>query len=279
MDSLALTARCMAAARARESERDDRLFHDPLARDLAGEEGFRWLDVLDLAAGPFGAGPSLYTVVRTRFFDDFLASALRETGARQVVLLAAGMDARAFRMDWPPGVRLYELDFPEVLAIKEALLIGLEARSGCERHAIEADLGESSWSRALLEAGYDPGEPSVWLAEGFLFYMEAASVHALLEDVGKLAAPDSRLGADVINRDLFLAPPAWPLIETFAWLGAPLRFGTNDPEALLAGHGWTARATQPGEKEAHYGRWPYPATSRNLSGFPRNFLLTAHREP
>ena len=91
--------------------------------------------------------------------------------------------------------------------------------------------------------------------------------------------PGSRLGADLINRDLFLAPPAWPLMQTFAWLGAPLRFGTNHPENLLAEHGWTARVTQPGEPDASYGRWPYPAASRELPGFPRNFLLTARRGP
>lgn len=280
MGSLALTARCMAAARARESERADRLFDDPLAAALAGEEGESCLGWLDLAAWPFAPGPGMYSVVRTRFFDDFLIPAVRYSGARQVVLLAAGMDARAFRLDWPPGVRLYELDLPEVLDLKEKALsrLGVSpgAESNCERRVIATDLGESDWTRDLGAAGYDANEPSVWLAEGFLLYMDNSQVNALFEGVRHLAAPGSRLGADLINRDLFLSPSAWPLVETFAWLGAPLRFGTNTPEALLAGHGWEAEATQPGESGASYGRWPQPPP-REVPGFPRSFLLTARR--
>src|SRR5215207_6472776 len=104
MDSVGLTSRWVAAARARESERLDRLFDDPLAAALAGSEGFAWLDHMERAQ-PWGQ-PALYVVVRTRFFDDFQLRASWATGARQVVLLAAGMDARAFRLDWPPGTRL-----------------------------------------------------------------------------------------------------------------------------------------------------------------------------
>lgn len=278
MGSLALTARCMAAARARESKRADRLFYDPLAASFAGDEGVSCLDWLDLAAGMFVPGPGLYSVVRTRFFDDFLIPAVRDIGARQVVMLAAGMDARAFRLDWPSGARLYELDLPEVLDAKEGVLAHLGARSNCERHTIATDLMGSSWTRDLAGAGYSADEPSVWLAEGFLFYMEEAELHALFKGISRLAAPGSRLGADLINRDIFLAPAAWPLVETFAWLGAPLRFGTNDPESLLAGHGWEAKATQPGESGAVYGRWPYPPPPREIPGFPRSFLLTARRD-
>lgn len=276
MGSLALTARCMAAARARESERADRLFDDPLAAALAGDEGESALGWLDLAAWPFAPGPGLYSVVRTRYFDDFLVPSVRDSGARQVVLLAAGMDARAFRLDWPPGIRLYELDLPEVLDLKEKTLARLGAESNCERRAIATDLRENAWPRDLAAAGYDADEPSVWLAEGFLLYMQEAEANALFEDVSAFAAPGSRLGADLINRDLFLSPNAWPLTETFAWLGAPLRFGANTPEALLAGYGWEAQAVQPGEKGASYGRWPQPPP-REIPGFPRSFLLTARR--
>jgi O-methyltransferase involved in polyketide biosynthesis len=118
----------------------------------------------------------------------------------------------------------------------------------------------------------------VWLAEGFFLYLRRAEVHALLDRVGTLSAPGSRLGADFINRDFLFSPVAWPLLESFSRLGSPLRFGTNDPESLLAGHGWRARAVQPGEPEADYGRWPYPVPPRGLPGLPRSFLLTARRE-
>src|ERR687897_2939765 len=99
MDPVGLTSRWMAAARARESERADRLFDDPLAATLAGPEGFTWLERLEAAAQ--ADGPGLYPVIRTRFFDDFLLDSCRILGVRQVVLAAAGLDTRAFRLDWP----------------------------------------------------------------------------------------------------------------------------------------------------------------------------------
>lgn len=269
----------MAAARARESGRSDRLFQDPFAEALAGDEGFSWLRVLDLSAGMFAPGPGLYAAVRTRFFDEFLVRALEEREARQVVILAAGMDARAFRMKWPSGTRLYELDLPEVFEFKEKHLERAGAQSNCERRAVAADLRGSAWMELLAETGYQPREPSVWLAEGFLLYLDEPDVHALLDGVSSMSRARGALGADVTNRDIFLAPTEAPLLETFAWMGAPLRFGTNDPEELLARHGWRASAVQPGERGASFGRWPYPVPPRQFPGFPRSFLLTSHREP
>ena len=93
----------MAAARARESERADRLLYDPLAAALAGPEGFAWLEHMEAAAR--SDWPGLYPVIRTRFFDDFLVDSCRRAGVRQVVLAAAGLDTRAFRLDWPSGTR------------------------------------------------------------------------------------------------------------------------------------------------------------------------------
>jgi methyltransferase (TIGR00027 family) len=207
MDPVGLTSRWVAAARARESERLDRLFDDPLAAALAGSEGFAWLDHMERAQ-PWG-GPALYVVVRTRFFDDFLLRASWGTGARQVVLLAAGMDARAFRLNWPPGTRLYELDRPEVIDAKDAIASSAGAHPTCERWAIGVDLGRPSWPEALLSADeYEAQEPSVWLAEGLLFYMTEATTRTLLGGASALAAqqepPD--LTSDVaVARDLL--PP------------------------------------------------------------------------
>jgi methyltransferase (TIGR00027 family) len=116
INPIAPTSRWMAAARARESERADRLFYDPLAAALAGPEGFAWLERMEAAAR--SDGPGLYPVIRTRFFDDFLLDSCRRLGARQVVLVAAGLDTRAFRLDWPSRTRLYEMDLPEVLDAK-----------------------------------------------------------------------------------------------------------------------------------------------------------------
>ena len=111
VDAVAWTACLAAAARAREDERPDHLFADPFAATLAGATGFAYLDRL-------ANGPTPYLAIRTRFFDDFLLTAVRGGDVRQVVLVAAGMDARAFRLPWPPGLALYELDQPEVLVLK-----------------------------------------------------------------------------------------------------------------------------------------------------------------
>ena len=204
----------MAAARALESRRPDRLFDDPLAATFAGREGFPWLDGMELSR--LWGGPGLYIVIRTRFFDDFLLSSCQSIGARQIVLLAAGMDARAFRINWPSQTRLYELDRPEVLAAKETVLIRAGVRPICKRHAIGADLGHPSWSEALLEAGYETRQPSVWLVEGLLFYMAEAAVHLLLSTVSTLTTPRSRLGVDLVNEELLRSPTMWPLLSTFA---------------------------------------------------------------
>lgn len=275
LSSVGLTSRWMAAARARESARSDRLFDDPLAAELSGPDGFAWLRTMDFAATTLGAGPGLFSVIRTRFFDDFLDSVTRGNGVRQIVLLAAGMDARAFRLDWPEGTRLYELDLPEVLEAKEESLARAATPAACERCPVGVDLSGEMWTHALAEAGHDPNKPSVWLAEGFFLYLRQAVVHTLLESISNLSAPGSRFGADFINRDFLFSPSAWPLLESFSWLGSPLRFGANDPGALLAEHGWRARAVQPGEPGADYGRWPYPLPPRGVSGVPRSFLLTA----
>ena len=267
----------MAAARARESERPYRLFDDPLATALAGPEGFTWLDRMEPV--PRFGGPALYVVIRTRFFDDFLLYACWGTGVRQVVLLAAGMDARAFRLNWPPDTRLYELDRPEVLAAKDEALTHADARPACERRTIGADLGRSSWAEALSNAGYEAQEPSVWLMEGLLFYMSEVTVRRLLGTTGALAAPRSLLGVDLVNRALLNSPTTRPLLAAFARHGASGRFGANDPEALLVEHGWVAEATQAGEWGANYGRWPYPVAHRRAAGVPRIFFVRAWRNP
>ncbi len=272
---IAPTSRWMAAARARESERADRLFDDPLAAALAGPEGFAWLERMESAAR--SDSPGLYPVIRTRFFDDFLLDACRRLEVRQVVLAAAGLDTRAFRLDWPPGTRLYEMDLPEVLDAKEEVIEAAGANPSCERRTIRVDLSQESWPEALLDIGYQLERPSVWLIEGLLFYLPRAAVHGLLEKVSALTADGSHLGLDVMNRGLFFSPVAWPMRAALARRGAPGQFGTNDPETLMARHGWDADATQPGEEGANYGRWSSPMLPRGLPGIPRSFLVKARR--
>src|SRR5687768_9152411 len=122
LDPIGQTARWVAAARALESQRPDRLFHDPFAAALAGAEGITFLRTI----GPTAAVVTAYLALRTRFLDDLL----RETvaaGTRQLVILAAGLDSRAFRLPWPDDLTLYELDRPAVLAAKAAVMNDLAA--------------------------------------------------------------------------------------------------------------------------------------------------------
>lgn len=275
-DAIAPTSQWTAAARARESAREDRLFDDPLAAAMAGPEGFAWLDRMESAAR--SESPGLYPVIRTRFFDDFLLDACGRPGIRQVVLPAAGLDTRAFRLDWPPGTGLYEMDQPEVLNAKEAVIDEAAAKPGCERRTVGVDLKEDTWPDALLTAGYKAEEPSVWLIEGLLFYLTRTDVDAVLEKVSELTTIGSLLGLDLMNRGLFFSPVTWPMQAALARRGAPGRFGTNDPESLLARHGWEADVTQPGERGANYERWPRPKVPRQVPGLPRSFLVRARKK-
>jgi methyltransferase (TIGR00027 family) len=277
MTPVGLTARWVAANRALETEAPNRLFIDPYARALAGEEGFALLAAGQKAytwATP--QGPDPYLSIRTRFFDDALLHAVSEAGLRQVIVLAAGMDARAFRLAWPAGVNLFEVDRQEVFDHKEAVLHSLGARPTCPRVTVRADL-EGDWTSPLLQAGFDVGRPTAILAEGLLVYLEAGAVLSLLAALQRLARPGSWLGVDLVGTELLSSPYLKPFLEQFERLGCPWRFGTADPERLLAQHGWAATVVVPGQAGANYGRWPYPVAPRDVPGIPRSYLVTARR--
>ena len=177
MNAVAITGLLVAAIRAEESARPDRLFDDPIASELAGERGRA-----ALAAYRAAAGASIPIIeVRTRFFDEALARAARG-GVRQVGILAAGMDARAYRLDWPSGTRVFEIDQAEVMAHKADIVGRLAVRPACERIAVAADLG-GDWDLALGASGFDPREPAAWLVEGLLQYLDEPTVTALFERV------------------------------------------------------------------------------------------------
>ncbi|HEY7956055.1 MAG TPA: SAM-dependent methyltransferase, partial [Polyangia bacterium] len=184
MHGVAATSLWVAASRALESERPDALFHDPFARRLAGDEGFVIEEArrkANLARG--GHPPSLE--IRTRFLDDRIAAAL-ERGPLQCVLFAAGMDARAYRLPWPPGTRLFELDQPSVLAYKEEKLAGVAPT--CDRRALAIDLRDD-FTAALEAGGFDRHAPAIFLVEGLLLYLHEPEVRTLFSRLDALAAP------------------------------------------------------------------------------------------
>ena len=287
-DAVALTSRWIAAARAHESARTRRLFDDPFAEALTRVDAFGapqsgrrsspaslLLDSLILRS--LRAFGSPYLAIRTRFFDDLLLHATHVAGARQVVIVAAGLDTRAFRLHWPSDVHIYELDRPEVLRAKEKVLLTAGARISHERRALGVDLTHPSWIHELRAAGYDIAQPSAWLVEGLLMYLSDTEVRELLGVVTDLATPGSWLGADLVNAAFLTSPLSRSWIRMAAAHGAPWRFGTNAPAMLFASLGWEATIAQPGEKGANYRRWPFGVAPRIFPAAPRMFLVAAQR--
>lgn len=270
VDPVASTAQWMAADRARESARPDRLFDDPLADLLAGPEG---VDLMGRMEAGIPASPTL--PIRTRFFDEALGRLLVSHRVAQVVLVAAGMDARAFRLELPDGVTMFEVDRPEVLELKAARLAETSARPRCRRVTVAADL-TGEWDAALTDAGFDPHRAAVFLAEGLLAYLDQSQVERLLDLLASLGAAGSFLLADLPGLDARRALQQ-PWLRSLDDAGMGWRFGTDDPEALFAAHGWEATATQYGDDGDDFGRWPWPRVDRHDADWPHSFLLVAER--
>ncbi len=266
-DAVAGTGVLVAAIRARESARPDRLFDDPFAARLAGTDG---MSMLDAAIATAGEQSTAEIIIRTRFFDEELLRAT--TTARQVVILAAGLDARAYRLAWPAETSVYELDQPQVIAAKDVLLA--DAEPTARRAPIGVDL-TTDWSPGLLAAGFDPHAPSVWLIEGLLQYLDEIAVRALFDRVSALSATGSVALYDVVGKVLLDSPVMAPLLESMAARGAPWLFGTDEPGDLLQRHGWTAAVTDVGELGAAWNRWSAPTAPLSVPGLPRGYLVAA----
>ncbi len=265
-EAVAATARWTAAVRAHESGLPDALFTDPYAADLAGEEGFL---LLERYGNP---GVKEFIAIRTRYLDEAAAAA-----SGQVVLLAAGLDTRTARLSWRPGTVVYEVDRPALLEAKEKELAGLGARHGCERASVPADL-TGDWPSALRAAGWDPGAPTLWIAEGLLFYLPEADARALVSTVAELSAPGDVLAGDLLSHQSMVSEFSREGLRRLTEDGCPWLFGTDRPEDFLAECGWTPVEVRcPGEPGASFGRWPWEPLPREVEGFPRNFLFTARR--
>jgi methyltransferase (TIGR00027 family) len=140
-----------------------------------------------------------YQAVRTHFFDGYFADATG-LGIRQVVLLAAGLDSRAYRLDWPTGTTVYEIDLPKVLDYKAETLAGHGAAPTADRRAVPVDL-RHDWPQALRDAGFDATRPTAWLAEGLLPFLPAAAQEAMFTSIDALSAPGSRVAVEIFGVD------------------------------------------------------------------------------
>ena len=254
----------MAAVRAIEHKRPDRLFSDPLAERLVGKE---IIAKVAPSTQDFEERGQPVVVVRTRFFDDFLISSA--ASVRQVVILGAGMDTRAFRLPWHPDTYLYEVDRPDVMQLKESLLD--LTPTICHRQVIPIDLRES-WSEKLLQKGFEPKSPSIWLLEGLLYYLSESDVKTLLQHITNLSAEGSFLGADLVNEKMrqFSKPKN---SQDQKWKSA-----CDEPEKLLAEFGWQTSVVQFGDETASFGRFKYKSPPREVPDIARGFLVTATKK-
>ncbi|MBG0854188.1 SAM-dependent methyltransferase [Streptomyces spinoverrucosus] len=236
LDGVSATALWTVRMRAQESARADALSHDPLAAEFLARAR--------TAGAPPGSGllqqvlPD-WLAVRTRFFDDHLLDAAHSGGVRQVVLLGAGLDTRAYRLKWPDGVHVFEVDLPAVHAFKEQVLQG-RAPTAARRTPVTADL-LADWGAALRAAGFDPGRPTAWLCEGLLFYLPPEAVDRLVTVVSELSAPGSTLGAECLNADAADSPFVRPWLQALAGSGTPWVWHLADAEKWWGARGWQAQ--------------------------------------
>jgi len=133
---------------------------------------------------------------RTRFFDGFFQDATKD-GIRQAVILASGLDARAYRLAWPADMTVFEIDQPEVIEFKTSTLAGLGAAPQTDLRTVAIDLRQD-WPTALLDAGLDKSRPTAWIAEGLFGYLPPAAQDALLENITALSAPGSRFACEAV---------------------------------------------------------------------------------
>jgi methyltransferase (TIGR00027 family) len=196
--SVGSTALFVAAARAIEGQKPEPLALDPYAELFARAAGGEWADVVDGKSGEhgalrlrseFGDHFTSFQGARTKYFDAYFARA-SDAGVRQVVILAAGLDSRAYRLPWRDGTRVYELDQPRVLDFKRETLAEHGDAPQAERVEVAVDLRDD-WPAALVAAGFDPTAPSAWIAEGLLIYLPASAQQQLFDGIDALAAPGS----------------------------------------------------------------------------------------
>ncbi len=200
--SVGATATMVAAQRAlanREGLIDDP-FAEPLVRAVGLDFFIRALDgEIDLedVDPEFNMRRAAEGMaVRTRWFDKLFTDAAA-AGVRQAVILAAGLDARAYRLPWPDGTTVYELDQPEVIDFKTKTLTGLGAKPKADRRTVAIDL-RNDWPKALLDNGFDPTQPTAWIAEGLLIYLPPEAQDLLFDRINELSAPGSRVATEHI---------------------------------------------------------------------------------
>ncbi len=263
--SVGATATAVAASRAMASQGADPLLDDPWAEPLVRAVGVdTFIKLLD--GELHNEDDPLLTrramneqiTVRTRYFDDFFINAAR-SGIRQAVILASGLDTRAYRLPWAAGTVVYEIDQPEVIEFKTHTLAGLGAAPTAQRRTVAIDLRED-WPAALTAAGFDPGQPTAWSAEGLLIYLPPQAQDRLFDNITALSAPGSRIATE--HMDLAAVPADWAqrLTERSRRIGSDINLAElfysgdrNSAAEYLAVHGWRVETRTTEQAYATHG--------------------------
>ncbi|MGW3952998.1 class I SAM-dependent methyltransferase [Streptomyces sp. NPDC004752] len=279
-EGVGLTALLVAAARAIETGRPDALARDEYAEHFvrAARACVGWPlrpdEVPDGDADPLWGRLGRYFGLRTRVFDDHLLSRA-EAGTRQLVLLGAGLDTRAYRLPWPSGCTVFEIDQESVLAFKQRTLDNLDtldtpkAAPRTRRVTIAADLSRDDWPHALSAAGFDPARPTAWLAEGLLMYLPSAVERRLIAAVTAHSAPGSSLAYEVkggVESAAVRDSPVYTAARERIGVDVLTLFNSDprpDSATALTQHGWHTTTHSPFD------------FTHSLSGGPRPEALDA----
>ena len=287
--SVGSTAVMVAAARAGETAKADPLIRDPYAEVLVAGVGPGVWDIVrneEFAAKVAEADAEVaaifehmgnYQAVRTHFFDAFFTAAAT-AGIRQVVILASGLDSRAYRLDWPADTVVFEIDQPKVLEYKAARMAEHGVLPSAKRNAVAIDL-RLDWPNALREAGFDADAPTAWLAEGLLMYLPAQAQDRLFEQITALSAAGSRVAAETVghrsdDRRAEFREKFERIAAQFGMQDAPdvAELMYNDPDRAdvaewLDAHGWQASAVTSADEMRRLDRWVLPPEQSDEDAF------------
>lgn len=249
--SVGATATMVAAQRVLSHR--EQLIDDPFAEPLVRAVGASFFtQLLDGEVTFADIDPAFtvrraaeYMAVRTRFFDQMFLDAAA-AGVRQAVILAAGLDARAYRLPWPDGTVVFEVDQPEVIAFKTTTLAGLDAAPTATRRVVPIDLRED-WPKALADNGFDSSAPTAWSAEGLLIYLPPDAQDRLFDNISALSAPGSFLATEHIpDVSSFMSDRSKELAERMKQYGQEITMDDlvytekrNDVVEYLSTLGWT----------------------------------------
>lgn len=279
--SVGSTALFVAASRALEARKPEPLAVDPYAEVFCRAVGGDWAALFDgevpdhILHSPFGEHFVDFQGARTRYFDAYFAAA-SSAGVRQIVLLAAGLDSRAYRLPWPDGTVVYELDQPQVLEFKRQVLADRGANPAADRREVAVDLRED-WPAALTAAGFDPGRPTAWLAEGLLMYLPATAQEALFAGIDALSADGSWAAVEEsvpMPAEIYAAKQAEERAEGRTGTYFTLTYNERHApaEEWFAARGWDAEPTALADYLIGAGR-PAPVDDPEVGGMITSMRL------